>query len=111
MSYRPLDPVLVGTTASFTAAKDTKLSGIATAVSLTLPTGTLSDAGILAGALAVNEAFEWYVINLGSSAGACTLVAGTAHTIVGSAATAIATSSRWLTRKTATNTFVTYRIA
>lgn len=83
----------------------------ATAVSLTLPTGTLSDAGILAGALPVNEAFEWCLPNLGSSSGAATLVAGTGHTIVGNAVTAIATSSRWRTRKTATNTFTTYRIA
>lgn len=83
----------------------------ATAVALTLPTGTLTDAGILSGALAVNEAFEWYIINLGSSAGAVTLAAGTGHTIVGSATVAIATSARFLTRKTAANTFVTYRIA
>lgn len=83
----------------------------ASAVSLTLPTGTLTDAGILAGALGTNEAFEWYIINLGSSSGAVTLVAGVAHTIVGNAVTAISTTSRWFTRKTATNTFVTYRIA
>lgn len=82
-----------------------------TAVTLTLPTGTLTDAGILSGALAVNEAFEWYIINLGSSSGAVTLAAGTGHTIVGSATVAIGTSARFLTRKTATNTFVTYRIA
>lgn len=81
------------------------------AISLTLPTGTLTDAGILSGGLAVNEAFEWYIINTGTSSGAVTVVAGTGHTIVGAAVTAIGTSSRWLTRKTATNTFITYRIA
>lgn len=82
----------------------------ATAVALTLPTGTLSDAGILAGALAADRAFEWVVINLGSSSGAVTVGAGTAHTIVGSAIVAIGTSARFRTRKTAANTFVTYRI-
>jgi hypothetical protein len=83
----------------------------ATAVALTLPTGTLTDAGILGGALAVDRAFEWVVINLGSSSGAVTVGAGTAHTIVGSATVAIGTSARFRTRKTASNTFVTYRIA
>jgi hypothetical protein len=84
-----------------------------TAVSLTLPTGTLTDAGITVagGSLANDRGFEWSIVNLGSSSGACTLVAGTGHTIVGNAVTAISTSSRWLTRKTATNTFVTYRIS
>ncbi len=82
----------------------------ASAVSYTLPTGTLSDAGILAGALPVNEAVDWVLINTGSATGAATLVAGTGHTIVGAAVTAIGTSSRWRTRKTAANTFITYRI-
>jgi hypothetical protein len=85
------------------------------AVSLTLPTGTLTDAGILSGALATNEGFEWILINLGSASGAVTLVAGVGHTIVGQAVTPISSVtvsgvSRWFTRKTATNTFVTYRI-
>jgi hypothetical protein len=83
----------------------------ATAVAFTLPTGTLTDAGILGGALAADRAFEWVVINLGSSSGAVTVGAGTAHTIVGSPTVAIGTSARFRTRKTATNTFVTYRIA
>jgi hypothetical protein len=82
-----------------------------TAVSLTLPTGTLTDAGILGGIGAVNTAFEWSIINLGSAIGAITLVAGAAHTIVGSTAIAVGASARLKTRKTATNTFITYRIA
>jgi hypothetical protein len=83
----------------------------ATAVSLTLPTGTLTDAGISGGTSAVNTSFEWSIINLGSAVGAITLVAGTAHTIVGSTAIAVGASARLKTRKTATNTFITYRIA
>jgi len=83
----------------------------ATAVSLTLPTGTLTDAGISGGTSAVNTSFEWSIVNLGSAVGAITLVAGTAHTIVGSTTIAINTSARFKTRKTATNTFITYRIA
>lgn len=81
----------------------------ASAVALTLPTGTLTDAGV--GALAIGQAFEWSVINLGSSSGAVTMTAGATHTYVGAAVVAIATSAQFRTRKTAANTFVTYRIA
>lgn len=80
-----------------------------TSFTLTLPTGTLTDAGILSGALPANEGFEWILINTAS--GTITLAAGTSHTIVGAVTTLTGVTSRWLTRKTATNTFVTYRIA
>lgn len=81
-----------------------------TAVTLTLPTGTLTDAGVQSGTLAVNESFEWTIINLGTSSGAVTMAAGTGHTYVGATAVAIGTSATFRTRKTAANTFVTYRI-
>ena len=80
------------------------------AITLTLPTGTLSDAGVTAPALPVNGCFEWAVINTGTSSGAVTVAAGTAHTLVGSATVAIGTSAGFRTRKTAANTFVTYRV-
>lgn len=80
----------------------------ASAVALTLPTGALTDAGV--GALAIGQAFDWSVINLGSSSGAVTMTAGDAHTYVGSATVAIATSALFRTRKTAAGTFVTYRV-
>ena len=83
----------------------------ASAVALTLPTGTLTDAGILNGLGVVNNSFTWRIINTGSASGAITMTAGTAHTIVGSATVAIGTSAQFQTVKTATNTFVTYRIA
>lgn len=80
------------------------------AQSYTLPTGTLCDAGITGPSLPINGSFDWSLINTGTSLAAATLVAGTGHTIVGAAVTAIGTSSGWRTRKTAANTFVTYRI-
>lgn len=83
----------------------------ASAVALTLPTGTLTDAGFFGGLAKVNESFEWCVINLGSSSGAVTMNAGTDHTFVGSATVAISTSARFRTVKTAANTFVTYRVS
>jgi hypothetical protein len=81
------------------------------AVGLTLPTGTLTDAGVLNGLSPVNTSFIWSVINLGTVLGAITISAGTNHTLVGSNLIAITTSAQFKTVKTATNTFVTYRIA
>jgi hypothetical protein len=81
------------------------------AVTLVLPTGTLTDAGVLNGLGVTNNSFLWIVINTGSASGAITLSAGTGHTYVGSATVAIGTSAQFQTVKTATNTFVTYRIA
>jgi len=81
------------------------------AVTLVLPTGTLTDAGVLNGLSAVRTALRWTVINLGSASGAVTMSGGTGHTYVGNATVAIATSARFKTVKTATNTFVTFRIA
>ena len=80
------------------------------AITLTLPTGTLTDAGVTGPALPVNGCFDWAVINTGTSAGAVTLAAGTGHTLVGSATVAIGTSAGFRTRKTAANTFVSYRM-
>jgi len=84
----------------------------------TLPTGTLLDA---AATFDVNEYFDWSLINLSAAAAdTITVTAGTTHTIVGNpiVQSANATtggiygnSARWRTRKTAANTFVSYRIA
>lgn len=83
-------------------------------ITLTLPTGTLTDA---ASNMQINQAFDWSLINLSTSAAnTVTLGAGTGHTIVGDAITQASglstgcSTSRWRTRKTATNTFVTYRL-
>lgn len=81
----------------------------AVAVSLTLPTGTLTDAGVVAN-LANDRKFEWGIINLGSAAGAITILTDTGHTFIGNATIAIGTSAQFWTRKTAANTFVTYRV-
>lgn len=82
-------------------------------VTYTLPTGTLLDT---AAGLGINQGFEWSIINTSTTANTITLAAGTGHTIVGDAITqgqSQATGgngSRWFTRKTAANTFITYRI-
>ena len=80
------------------------------AVTLVLPTGTLTDAGILSGQLLVDQAFDWNIINLGSSAGAVTMSGGTNNTYVGGTGVPITTSATFRTRKTAANTYITYRV-
>ncbi len=84
----------------------------------TLPTGTLTDAGV---DMAVGDSFEWTIINLSAAAAdTVTIAAGTDHTIVGVALVQSAHSTTggngsgnaasFRTRKTAANTFVTYRL-
>jgi hypothetical protein len=84
----------------------------------TLPTGALIDAGVT---MAVDDSFDWCLINNAlAAADTITVTADTGHTIVGnpivqslhsSTGGIMGYSSMWRTRKTAANTFVTYRIA
>lgn len=84
----------------------------------TLPTGPLMEA---ASDFLVNDSFDWTLINLSAaSADTITVAAGSGHTIVGNAIVQSANASTggiygnsglFRTRKTATDTFVTYRVA
>jgi len=58
---------------------------------------------------AIGDSFDWSVIKVG--AGNFTVTAATGHTIVGVAVVTTATSALFRTKKTAANTFVTYRLA
>lgn len=122
LGYPQLAPATQTTTATLTAAN--LLTGIITGThsagstaTYTLPTGTLLEAAVPY--LQIGEAFEWTLINLSAAAvDTITLAAGTDHTIVGTAVVPSAHSTTgglygnavtWITRKTAANTFVTYR--
>jgi hypothetical protein len=88
------------------------LSGILTsttaaAVAGTLPTGAVLDA---ASEFAVGDSFDWSVIATGANAFTVT-AAATGHTVVGTGAVATVTSAIWRTRKTAADTFVSYRLS
>ena len=84
----------------------------------TLPTGTLMDA---ASEWAIGESFDWTLINLSAAAAdTVTVTAGTGHTVVGTMIVQSAHSTtgllygnavRFRTRKTDSNTFITYRLA
>lgn len=89
------------------------LTGIVTATptagrNIQLPTGAAMD---LASEFLVNDSIDWTLITL--AAFALTITVNTNHTIVGGAATGAAAgnTARFRTRKTAADTFVTYRIA
>lgn len=102
------DPVAVNVTGAVSAAAI--LGGIVTsttaaAVAGTVPTGTVMDA---AGEMAISDSVDWSVIATGANA--FTVTAATGHTLVGDAVVATATSGLFRSRKTAANTFVTYRI-
>ncbi len=101
-------PVAVNVTGAVSATAI--LGGIVTsttaaAVAGTIPTGTVMDA---ATEWATNDSVDWSVINTGSNT--FTVTAASDHTIVGAAAVTTATSGLFRTRKTAANTFVSYRI-
>ncbi len=102
-------PVALNATGAVTAAA--MLGGIVTsttaaAVAGTVPTGTVLDA---ASEFAIGDSFDWSVIATGANA--FTVTAATDHTLVGTAVVATVTSGLFRTRKTAANTFVTYRLS
>jgi hypothetical protein len=80
----------------------------------TLDTGSNCDAGMT---IAAGQGFEWTLINLATTnTFIITLTASAGHTIVGNPLIAaqvstINSSAQFFTRKTAANTFITYRIA
>ena len=108
--YNQPAPAAVNATATLTAAN--LKAGIITSTSaaatdMTLPTGTDTQAGF--SSTYDNFTFEWSVINTGPSL--VRVLAATAHTIVGSGSVATGTSGRFASRRTAANTFVTYRLS
>jgi uncharacterized protein YaiE (UPF0345 family) len=103
-------PGVLNATGTLTAAMI--LSGIVTsttaaATAATLDTGAIVDA---ASEFDINDSFDWSVINTGPSAFTVTSP-DASHTILGVAAVATVTSAIWRTRKTAADTFVSFRIS
>jgi len=78
----------------------------AAAVVATLDTGAVVE---LASQFAVNDSFDWAVINTGPNTFTVT-AAASGHTVVGAGAVTTGTSGQFRTRKSATDTFVTYRL-
>jgi len=120
----PSDQSTGDATLSITELLTKVITGTPTAAcAYTLDTGALCDAG---GAFIVNDYFDWVLINLATTAAyTITLTASAGHTIVGNPLVSSQSAQTWAsmsgvhgtpsalfrTRKTATDTFVTYRIA
>ncbi len=103
------DPVALNATGAITAAAI--MGGIVTstsaaAVAGTVPTGAVMDA---AGDWSIGDSVDWCVINTGPNT--FTVTAATGHTLVGTATVVTVVSGRFRTRKTAADTFITYRMA
>lgn len=82
------------------------------AVSAALDSGTAMSSALTGdGALPQGHAFQWNLINLGTSSGAVTLQPAAGHTIVGNPVVAISTSAAFKTRLVSSNTWITYRIS
>jgi hypothetical protein len=79
------------------------------AVAITLPTVATLEALVINPR--VGTAFDFAIINLGSSSGAVTMTTNTGWTLVGSVTVAISTSARFTARKSADNAWVLYRVA
>jgi hypothetical protein len=106
-------PTDIADGASMIATNASLLGGIVTATptasrNVQLPTGANMD---LASEFAIGDSIDWSLITL--AAFALTITVNTGHTIVGAAATAATSGSaaRFRTRKTAADTFITYRLA
>jgi len=103
-------PAAVNTTATLTTSAVLGYivtSNPASGITLTLPTGTLLDAAIPS--IAADQSVEWCIINTNAS-NTVTVAAGTGHTVIGNMVVALSTSAQFRSRKTAANTFVTYRV-
>lgn len=105
------DPGTLNATGTLTAALilgRIVTSSTAAAVTATLNTGAVMEAVIDMG---VNDAFMWSVVNTGGANAFTVTAAASGHTLVGNGAVAASSSGSFLTRKTASETFVTYRLA
>lgn len=100
-------PGVLDATGALTAAmiRTGIVTSAAATVAGTIPTGTVMDAAF---DMEIGDALDWTVIKVGANA--FTVTAATGHTLVGSGVVATATSITFRSRKTAANTFVTYRI-
>jgi len=102
-------PSALNATGTLTAAL--MASGIVTSTTgaatvATVDTGTAMDTAL---PMQVGESFDWAAINTGGNTFTVTAAAG--HTLVGIGIVVTATSALFRTRKTAANTFITYKLA
>jgi hypothetical protein len=105
------DPGTLNTTGTLTAALI--LGGVVTSTTASAVTATLDTGAVMEAVLDMNvgDAFFWSAINLGGTNAFTVTAAATGHTVVGQGGVTTVLSGRFMTRKTAFETFVTYRIS
>ena len=107
------DPQTATATATLTAAQITGSLLVAnpstSAASYTLPTAASVDS-VLTNAK-IGSTFNLSIVNLGTSSGALTIVAGTGWTLVGSATVAVTSSAQFLAYKTGDAAYTLYRVS
>jgi hypothetical protein len=103
-------PGVLNATGTLTAAMI--LSGIVTSTSAAATAATLDVGSVVdaASEFAIGDSFDWSVINTGPSTFTVTSP-DASHTIVGVGAVLTLISAVWRTRKTAADTFVSYRLS
>jgi hypothetical protein len=111
----PIQPTPTALTASATlttAQIQTQIIQVtsATAVTLTMPTGTVID-GAIVPVIPIDSAIDFSIINTGSALGAVTVAVATGVTNIGGLTVAISDSGIFRLRRTATNTYILYRLA
>jgi hypothetical protein len=82
----------------------------ASAVTLTMPTGAVIDSAIVP-VIPIDSAIDFSIVNTGSVLGAVTVAVATGVTNIGSLSVAINDSGLFRLRRTATNTYILYRLA
>jgi hypothetical protein len=80
----------------------------ATNITFTLPTGTSTDSGVIAG-LETLRSFTWSIVNIATGF-TITIAGNTGNAYIGNTTIAANTSATFRTQKTAANTFKTVRI-
>lgn len=108
LNYQPAPTAVSTTPITLTVAnlRTRIIVASSTAASIVLPTGTIME-GLFNSS--VDMGFDWDIIN--TTTGTITLSASTDHTIVGTTTTLTGISSSFRSRRTALNTWVTYRIS
>jgi hypothetical protein len=104
------DPGALNATGTITAAL--LFGGIITSTTASGVTATLATGAAMGAAtnMGIGDAVEWSAINTGDT-NDFTVTASSGHTLVGNGVVQEEASGRFLTRCTAANTFVTYRLA
>ena len=108
---QPTPTALTGSVTLTTAQIQTQIIQVtsATAVSLTMPTGTVID-GAIVPKIDLNTSIDFSIINTGSASGAVTVVVATGVTNIGSLSVPISTSAYFRLVRTALNTYIIYRL-